>query len=67
MKENTFKADKASLPTSSYPSYTVSYSPPSPNGHNLFTIKFGALTSWLKDVSIIVLAWKAISYLSSIR
>ena len=32
--------------------------------HTLFTIKFGALTAWFRDVTAIVLMWKAIAYLS---
>ena len=32
----------------------------------LFTVKFGALTAWLRDVTAIVLMWKAIAYLSRV-
>lgn len=30
------------------------------NRRTLFTIQFGAITRWIKDISIIVLVWKII-------
>ena len=35
-----------------------------PNGRKtLFTIKFGALTSWIRDIFTIILLWKLIAAL----